>query len=162
MFYRVCGWIYYSPRVPIERSDRILILGNAFLHLSSNLSSWLSNGSVPVVEPNLKLHVFASEWSAYRHLPIQLVNMNWRQLDINTVINDITWIVLWDITHRVSENNVTSILLQLRQHIHRGGMICLKHTSPHYKERVSRIGFTDLLPYTLPSLETSLSNISLC
>ena len=122
-------------RVPIERSDRILILGDAFLHLSSNLSPWLSNGSVTVVEPNPNLHAFASEWSAYHHLPMQLLNMNWLQLDINTVINDITWIVLWDITHRISENNVTSILLQLRQHITRGGKICLKHTSPQYKEQ---------------------------
>lgn len=122
-------------RVPIEGSDRILILGDAFLHLASNLSPWLSGGSVSVVEPNRKLHAFGSEWCTHHGLPIQLLNVNWLRSDINNLINDVMWVVLWDITHRISEANVTSILLQLRQHLHRGGKICLKHTSPQYKEQ---------------------------
>ena len=122
-------------RVPIETTDRILIFGDAFLHLSSNLSPWLSGGSVSVLEPNPRLYAFAEEWKVYHDLSIQMSHTDWIDTNPSTIVNDATWVVLWDITHRISETSVTSILLKLRPHIDRGGKICLKHTSPQYKEQ---------------------------
>ena len=86
------------------------------------------------MEPNQKLYNFGIKWIQEHSLAITLQSESWSETKLRALTQDTTWVIFWDSPYRESEDNITAMLCGLKEYITQGGQICLRHTSPQYKE----------------------------
>lgn len=120
-------------RIPIQSTEQIVLLGDAFLLVSASLATQHPNLKVRVWEPNEQLYAFGRDWIELNSLPIDLQHRSWTS--IKQTLKDTTVLVFWELPFLLSDSHLKNILSSLKDFITRGGRICIRHTSPQYLER---------------------------